>query len=150
MLVAQPVQTGHTARGSEAHLALVDEKATLLRTLKELEFERDMGKISDQDFDALNTRYRERAKAVMRSLDTELGDFHKQAVALVEKELAKVSEQKPEKKSAKNSAAAGDGQKKPNAEAAPAARVCGACQIENDSDAMFCKKCGKALAGEDA
>lgn len=142
LLTAESKPTGLSATGSEARLALVDEKAALLKALKELEFERDMGKISEQDFDAQNARYRARAKDVMRHLDAQLGDFRKQAEQLVEAELSAPAEApKAKAKGGKKKAAS-----EPKAEVA--VRTCEACQTENDSDAVFCKKCGKSLGGE--
>lgn len=49
--------------------ALEHEKATLLRSLKELEFDRAMGKMSDTDFAEIEGRLRARALAVMEQLE---------------------------------------------------------------------------------
>lgn len=66
-----------------ARMALIDEKAALLKALKELTFERDMGKISEQDYEVLNARYRSRAKQVLRELDQQLGQYRGRAESLV-------------------------------------------------------------------
>ena len=49
--------------------ALLAEKALALRTIKELEFDRAMGKVSDADFAEVSARLRERALRVMQQLD---------------------------------------------------------------------------------
>lgn len=87
LLQASAKAVTSTSVRSEARLALIDEKASLLKALRELQFERDMGKLSEQDYDALNTRYRMRAKQVLRELDQQLGDFQDKAQALVDNQL---------------------------------------------------------------
>lgn len=49
--------------------ALEYEKATLLRSIKELEFDRAMGKVSDADFGEIDGRLRARALSVMEQLE---------------------------------------------------------------------------------
>ncbi|HET6613003.1 MAG TPA: hypothetical protein VFG83_13490 [Kofleriaceae bacterium] len=48
---------------------LMSEKRSLLKAVKEMEFERDMGKISDADANHIIGFYRARAIAVMKRLD---------------------------------------------------------------------------------
>lgn len=130
------------AASSDARLTLVDEKASLLKAIKELEQERDLGKISEQDYEALNARYRERAKEVLRALDSQLGDYRKQAQALVDKEIDKVVSSTP------SSVQQASESKVKVEEEQPARRVCASCQTDNEADAAFCKKCGKPMADE--
>jgi hypothetical protein len=54
-----------------ARSVLEREKAMVLRSLKELEFDRAMGKIDDADYAQLNTGLRARAIALMEALDRE-------------------------------------------------------------------------------
>ena len=51
--------------------ALLAEKALALRTIKELEFDRAMGKVSAADFDEMAGRLKARALRVMQQLDDE-------------------------------------------------------------------------------
>ena len=44
------------------------EKALVLRSIKELEFDRAMGKIGDRDFEAISSRLRARALTLMQDL----------------------------------------------------------------------------------
>lgn len=50
-------------------VALEQEKALMLRSIKELEFDRAMGKVSDADFTELDARLRSRALSLMAQLD---------------------------------------------------------------------------------
>ncbi|ODS59530.1 MAG: hypothetical protein ABS36_00950 [Acidobacteria bacterium SCN 69-37] len=49
--------------------ALEQEKTMVLRSIKELEFDRAMGKVSDVDFAEIDARLRARAVALMAQLD---------------------------------------------------------------------------------
>jgi membrane glycosyltransferase len=54
-------------RGTRA--ALEQEKAIVLRSIKELEFDRSMGKVSQADFDEINARLRAKALSLMEQLE---------------------------------------------------------------------------------
>jgi len=56
------------ARGSTL-AELRDEKRRVLRAIKELEFDHAMGKLSNEDYDEVGSRYKLRAIEVMRLLD---------------------------------------------------------------------------------
>ena len=98
------------------------EKALVLRSIKELEFDRAMGKVSDEDFQEMVTRLRARAVGFMRQLDSDPTGYREE----VERELA-----------ARLAAAA--------ASAAGVSRTCASCDTANDADARFCKQCGASL-----
>jgi hypothetical protein len=109
------------------------EKALTLRSIKELEFDKAMGKVSPQDFDEMSARLRARALGLMRQLDEGSTPYR----TVIEKELS-----------------ARLGRKSPTTPApAPAetpssplqATVC-TCGAANDPDARFCKACGARLA----
>ena len=68
--------------------ALVDEKKALLTSIKDLEFERSVGRISEADFERLDRAYRGRAKEVLHQLDEELKPFHAKADELLAEVLA--------------------------------------------------------------
>jgi len=51
-----------------ARAALEREKSLIMRSIKELEFDRAMGKVSDADFADINGRLRARAVALMQAL----------------------------------------------------------------------------------
>jgi hypothetical protein len=52
-----------------AREALEREKRLVLRSIKELEFDRAMGKLSDDDFSAISSRLRARALTLMQDLE---------------------------------------------------------------------------------
>ncbi len=102
------------------------EKQMLLKALKELEFDHQMGKVSEADFNEIGDQYRKRAMRAMRQLDLIEADTDYRK--LVERDLAvRKKQEKP---------------------AAPAKPTCAGCGTTNDSDAEFCKKCGKRMAPE--
>jgi hypothetical protein len=94
------------------------EKGLVLRSIKELEFDRAMGKVSARDFDEMAGRLRSRAMALMQQLDE--GRNYR---SVIERELqSRAAVVKPR-----------------------AAHVC-SCGTTNDADAKFCKSCGSKLA----
>jgi hypothetical protein len=60
-----------------------EQKRAVLRALKDLEFERSVGKISEADYQAYSARYREEARRLIERVDASLG----QARELAEKLL---------------------------------------------------------------
>ncbi len=128
----QPLVSEHDDRseilGRRTRAALERDKLLTLRAIKELEFDRAMGKLSDDDFNEMAGRLRTRAARLIRQLDAGAG-YREQ----IETDLAKKLETTTEKgtKDTKGTKAA--------------YRRCAACSILNDSDAKFCKSCGAKL-----
>ena len=112
--------------GSRSRAAVEREKTLVLRSIKELEFDRAMGKVSDRDFEDMGRRLRVLAIRLMKQLDVNAVDY----AALIEREL-----QGRLGASAGSSAASAEADE----------RVCGRCRLVNDGDARFCKGCGAAL-----
>ncbi|HEY6879539.1 MAG TPA: hypothetical protein VI299_16045 [Polyangiales bacterium] len=67
---------------------LLNEKEAALKGLKDLEFEREVGKLSDEDFKRLEGELRARAKRIIKQLDDDLREHRGKAQALLERELA--------------------------------------------------------------
>lgn len=63
--------------------SLLEEKHALLISLKDLVFEKELGKLSEQDFLVLERRYRQQAYEVLQALDEDLGPFINQAEQLI-------------------------------------------------------------------
>jgi ribosomal protein L40E len=174
------VATGSAAEEREAQAAvgrrrkeLEREYQLLKRALKELELDYAMGKLSDQDYSDIRTRYRERAVRILRQLDQ--GESYR---AQIERDLAarreargpkkgpekapeKVHDKAPErdrdkdrekdivqKKADAGSAATPkpEAGAQPVAAARPEKNSCAGCGASNDNDAVFCKKCGARLS----
>ena len=156
-----PRSAGEREISESMRLELEREKALTLRSIKELEFDRAMGKVSPQDFEEMAGRLRARAVGIMKQLDAGAAVYR----TLIEKELAARMGTKPvspapvsptpdlpppreastsAKASAVKSAARqslGDGGKV-GPTGPPGLCTCG---IANDSDARFCKSCGAKL-----
>jgi hypothetical protein len=85
--------SGDASEATEEALVLAapraedEQKAALLRALKDLDFERSMGKISEEDYEDLKQRYRTKAKHVLQELDKEIGPARAQAEALISQYL---------------------------------------------------------------
>ena len=107
--------------GQRTRVALEREKLLTLRSIKELEFDRAMGRLSDEDWAEMSGRLRARAARLMKQLDAGAG-YRDQ----IEKDLAK-------RIGSATAVAERDD------------RVCGACETKNDQDAKFCKSCGAKL-----
>jgi hypothetical protein len=105
--------------GHRTRLALEREKALVLRSIKELEFDRAMGKLSEADWREMSGRLRARAVGLMRQLDAGAG-YREQ----IERDL--------------------DGRLK-KARVPVVDHLCANCRTANDPDARFCKNCGQKL-----
>ncbi|HEX6465156.1 MAG TPA: hypothetical protein VFZ98_11900 [Vicinamibacterales bacterium] len=133
------------------------EKALTLRSIKELEFDRAMGKLSQHDFDQMAGRLRARAIGIMKQLDAGTTSYRQ----AIERDLATRLAGKPAAgvpaasvpanaastpaNAAAGSAKAASADAKTKAGARTGDRTC-ACGVVNDEDARFCKSCGGRLA----
>jgi hypothetical protein len=143
-----------------------EQKRAVLRALKDLEYERSVGKISEDDYHEYSARYRAEAKRLIQVLDENLSEGRKQVERELERRLAKLAtsgtksptasepETSAEEDSALSSAEPSEPQEKAEKAAeivAPSTRECGECQAKNELDARFCKACGTPLtsAAED-
>jgi hypothetical protein len=131
--------------GQRTRAALEREKMLALRAIKELEFDRAMGKVSEGDWQEMSSRLRARATRLMRQLDAGVG-YRQQ----IERDLAKrLSASAPAAREG-SAPARTDGPRpeahpEPEAKSAAPFRTCAACSTANDPDARFCKECGHKL-----
>jgi hypothetical protein len=135
--------------GQRTRAALEREKLLTLRSIKELEFDRAMGRLSDEDWTEMSGRLRARVARLMKQLDAGVG-YRDQ----IEKDLdarLKGSRSRGESRSRSESGSADE----PRADRERSAslsgersseRSCLSCATANDADAKFCKQCGAALA----
>jgi len=116
--------------GGRTRAALEREKSLVLRSIKDLEFDHAMGKVSDKDFAEMGARLRARAVGLIRQLDA--GTSYRQKI---EAEIEKlVHLRKPQEQPVATASPA-----------TPATKLCLSCCTPNDPDARFCKGCGYQL-----
>jgi hypothetical protein len=88
--------TGGTPIGFEEALSLgapskvEEEKRAVLRALKDLEYERGVGKISPEDYAELLAKYRAEAKRLIQSVDAALGPAREEVEKAIEQRLERV------------------------------------------------------------
>ena len=171
-LVGETPLSGADAYVLGAPRAEEERKRAVLRALKDVEFERSVGKISEEDYKVLVTKYRAEAKRLLRILADEAQPGRNKVEALVRERLfheglaerpqgGPYRERKAATKSKKRKVKDG---RAVEVEAPPAlldetnvadamppqehendadTRVaCASCGTRNDADAVFCKKCG--------
>jgi hypothetical protein len=126
-LVTEQVEAPPTI-GGRTRIAVEREKALVLRSLKELEFDFKMGKVAQADFDEMSGRLRARAMGLIRQLDAG-GGYKEQIAREVQERLA---------------GATGDTGAMGATGAIGAIGRC-QCGTVNDEDAKFCKNCGHRL-----
>ena len=118
--------------GERTRAALEREKLLTLRSIKELEFDRAMGKLSDADWHEMSGRLRARAAGLMKQLDAGSG-YRDQ----IERDLARRLAVSPDPKGPPH------GRDLPGPPVA--GNFCTECGTKNDGDAKFCKNCGHKL-----
>jgi hypothetical protein len=118
--------------GGRTRIALEREKTLVLRSIKELEFDFAMRKMSQADFDEMAGRLRLRALGLMEQLDAG-GGYRDQIDQEIARRLAGLEGLSP---SEPEVAAAAE---------ISSARTCSECEVDNDPDARFCKSCGAKL-----
>lgn len=137
-LIGSDERSGPPMLGGRARAALEREKTLVLRSIKELEFDRAMGKVSEKDFAEMSARLRARAVGLMRQLDA--GSAYRDEI---EREIAKRVGPKSDKSGAGLHGPRGGGG--PQGSAPHTIQMCPKCSQENDPDARFCKSCGSKL-----
>jgi hypothetical protein len=131
--------------GGRTRAALERDKALVLRAIRDLEFDRAMGKVSEKDFADMNGRLRARAARILRQLDRGAG-YRDEIERELNKRLGNGGTKVPLNVEATGRVSAGT--KVPayagSETAGPSvsgAKLC-ACGTANDVDARFCKSCG--------
>lgn len=135
--------------------ALASRRKMLVRALKDLDNERALGKLDDEDYEQISTTYRNELKDVLRRIDASLEPHRPKAESaarayLVKAGLAEDADRgAPAPKESEPVASDEEGDEDADADTTDAADVrvqCHACATSNEPDATFCKKCGASLA----
>ena len=152
--LVSPEQDRTVMVGQRTRVALEREKMLALRSIKELEFDRAMGRLSDDDWREMSGRLRARAARLIRQLDAGSG-YRAQIERDLTKRLGVADARLTPSRSESGEDATADARLKPSRsedaeEDAPSTevlseRVCASCETANDSDARFCKGCGAKL-----
>ena len=128
--------------GERTRAAVEREKTLMLRSIKELEFDRAMGKVSEKDFHEMSGRLRTRAINLMKQLDIQPPTYRD----LIERELeARLSESivsGPREASTEQWARSTE---HAPSNVGPGRSTCAECGTSNEPDARFCKICGSVL-----
>ncbi|MGK4008467.1 zinc ribbon domain-containing protein [Sorangium sp. So ce1036] len=125
VLLGETPLSGADAYAIGAPRAEEEQKQAVLRALKDLEFERSVGKISDEDYAELVARYRAEAKRLLRLLDADAQPRREQVAALVARRLRRAGLQPDDgtdEATERDEDAAEDGAERTAAEARPAKR----------------------------
>jgi hypothetical protein len=107
--------------------ALERDKMLTLRAIKDLEFDRAMGKVAEGDFEVMRDRLRARALRLITQLDGATAYRE-----MIERDLAA-------RLPAESPATGGE------APRAVTRGACAGCGTANEADARFCKMCGRPL-----
>ena len=173
-LASEDVSMFSEPMNERSRAAIEREKTLVIRSIKELEFDRAMGKLSPKDFDEMGGRLRARAIMLMKQLDEGSSVYRE----LIERELnarlvtaasaaasrasavAPAHEAgfwlKPEATEVESGPGVqpevGDAELdsrgpglQPEVSRATTAGACASCGTTNDHDAAFCKRCGTGL-----
>jgi len=134
-LVSAEIDADTAPLAGRARVALEREKLLVLRSIKELEFDRAMGKVAEADFNDMSGRLRARAIGLMQQLDDDQAGYRD----AIERDVAQRLRARGKVSPARTTEGA------PRAMAASAAVTCAGCGAPNDLDARFCKSCGLRL-----
>ena len=118
--------------GGRARAAIEREKTLVLRSIKELEFDRAMGKVSDTDFELMGRRLRAYALTLMKQLDVDRPGYRD----VIERELAQRLATDLQGDDIQTDSVSKAGRP-----------FCASCGTENDTDAKFCKGCAAPMGG---
>jgi hypothetical protein len=142
-----------------ARSAEEEQKRAVLRALKDLDYERSVGKISEDDYHEYSARYRAEAKRLIRDLDENLAEARKQVERELERRVGKLepaaeedetSAEEPAHISVVEAASSPETSTPVTPKKAEKAlRECAACKTRNELDARFCKACGAGMAAPD-
>ena len=107
---------------------LAGQRDTAYRAIRELEFEHQLGNLSQQDYQSLRERYRTEAAGILQQLERARGP-EKETVAVSRDVSPRIARAR----------------KEPEAATATDGRPCPACGKSVPADDRFCWHCGAAL-----
>lgn len=121
---------------------LLAERDGVYATLRDLELDKQLGKLDDADYYALHEKYMARAAVLLRELDTLRGEGDgKDASAEIEKEVAALRN-----KTTDNGQQTTDNSKTLSVTRHPSDLHCTNCGRPYKPGDKFCARCGRALS----
>lgn len=146
--------------------AMSSRKKMLVRALKDLDNERALGKLEDDDYEQLSQTYRAELKDVLARIDASLAPHRSKAEEAARVYLQKAGlaeggtgrdepaaesepelpESGPDVTKAATTKASAKAKPKSDDDTTVVRVACVKCATSNEPDAAFCKKCGASLA----
>ncbi|MBX3015708.1 MAG: zinc-ribbon domain-containing protein [Caldilineaceae bacterium] len=128
---------------------LLSRKDTALRAIKALEFDHQMGKMSEEDFLRFNQRLRRQAIVLIQQIEK----IRPESALLDEQVEAAIARARQQRNA--SSLATGEATPVPPSlvgatAATPPARFCTQCGTQLDASHKFCSNCGTPVAGSAA
>jgi hypothetical protein len=136
-LVGNGAERSNEPLSIRARQVLEREKMLAMRAIKDLEFDRSMGKLSQADFDEMAGRLRARAMSLLKQLDEDGSGYR----SLIEREIRERVTSSPTVVVPPVTPVTPT----TPAEAVPGIEGACTCGTINDADAVFCKRCGSRL-----
>ncbi|MBI2305040.1 MAG: zinc ribbon domain-containing protein [Chloroflexi bacterium] len=156
------------ALGEGTPYGLTSRKDSVLYALQDLEFEREVGSLSEADYRTLDQRYRARAISILKEMDENIGDESLEAdIERRVKSLRRSSAKEPMEETIERQVAAL--RQHPQEKGKPCPRcgqstgvgdrfcrhcgqnlafLCPHCGQEQDMTSRFCTQCGESLEVE--
>lgn len=126
------------------HAEAEGRKREALRALKDLAFERSIGRIGEEDYKSLEGRYRAEAREAMREMDEGLDEWITRAEGvLAGVEMGEAGD------AGDAGVALGKTEDMNEVIEVKSEKQCVKCDVMNDGDAVFCKKCGERFVSEE-
>ena len=154
-----PEELAGLDRSSHDQDPLAARKLMLVRAIKDLENERALGKLEDEDYEQITQTYRSELKEVLKRIDASVEPYRSRAEAAAREHLVKVGlidggfAYRGDQRPAAPAPVLADLITEPTssantiiAEIKEPRLACPKCVTSNEIDASFCKKCGASLA----
>jgi ribosomal protein L37E len=126
---------------------LLAERDGVYATLRDLELDRQLGKLDESDYAALQDKYMNRAAVILRELDTLRGEGGtKEASDEIEKQVAALRQVAPEEAHRQTKSTGRSASITSSVKPQAAELHCANCGRPYHTGDKFCARCGQALS----